>query len=173
MPGWSATVPSGPTRGLWWRGSSLTLSTAPRIMTTTSLCCGSGHHSTSQVRRWPWGEQASKLQAVARGAGLGEGRGSREASSFLRFPPRGINLNTFSSFGDHSELWHHLDLGLHQLLCGPLQSWATSGPASKSPAELLCRSTNRLLGPCPQAGPWSQPPCGTLQLIGFISPWSS
>ncbi|XP_077820429.1 transmembrane protease serine 5 isoform X6 [Macaca mulatta] len=51
MQGWSATVPSGPTRGLWWRGLSHTPSTAPRIMTTTSPSCGSGPLSTSQT---PW-----------------------------------------------------------------------------------------------------------------------
>lgn len=61
MRGWSATVPSGPTRGPWWRGSSLTLSTAPRITTTTSPSCGSRRRSTSQVRHWPG---ASKLRAV-------------------------------------------------------------------------------------------------------------
>ncbi|XP_011921712.1 PREDICTED: transmembrane protease serine 5 isoform X6 [Cercocebus atys] len=49
MRGWSATVPSGPTRGLWWRGLSHTPSTAPRIMTTTSPSCGSGPLSTSQT----------------------------------------------------------------------------------------------------------------------------
>ncbi|XP_030897320.1 transmembrane protease serine 5 isoform X6 [Leptonychotes weddellii] len=70
MWGWSGTVPSGPTRGLWWRGSSLTLSTAPRITTMTSPSCGSGRRSTSQIT-WVLCacQPRSKIFRGARGAG--------------------------------------------------------------------------------------------------------
>lgn len=72
--GWSATAWSGHTRGLWWRGSSPTHSTAPRITTMTSPSCGSGPHSISQVRRWPW---MSRLSAVLREEQMpGSGRGA-------------------------------------------------------------------------------------------------
>lgn len=58
MPAWSATALSDNTRARWWRRLFPTLCTVPRTMTMMWLYCSSGRQSTSQVRLWPWNEQA-------------------------------------------------------------------------------------------------------------------
>nr|XP_035944077.1 transmembrane protease serine 5 isoform X6 [Halichoerus grypus] len=93
--GWSGTVPSGPTRGLWWRGSSLTLSTAPRITTMTSPSCGSGRRSTSQIT-WVLCacQPRSKIFQGARGAGCLAGATPTPDTALLCAPrPGSVSLH--------------------------------------------------------------------------------
>lgn len=97
MRGWSATARSGHTKGLRWSRSSPTLCTEPRTMTMMWPSCGSAPHCTSQVR-------------LRRGAVPG----GWEPRGFLR-PLHAVNPTMVTSFGGCHGLWHHGDLGLHQL----------------------------------------------------------
>lgn len=128
-------MPSGLTRGLWWRGSSLTPSTAPRITTMTSLSSSSGHRSTSQVRHRPG---TNRLRAVE---GMGQALGRLRGELPSEFPPSAVNLNTVHRMSSAIS-WTSASPRLVQALLGTkvLALFAAGlqvGLASKSPAELL------------------------------------
>lgn len=93
MQAWSATVPSDSSREQWWRRSFPTLCTAPRTMTMTWLSCSSGLRSTSQVRLWPWNEQAGC------GGDQGTEPGGRRGKLIPKASCSVASLMSFSSLG--------------------------------------------------------------------------